>query len=57
MKIAKLQGEVNAIQAKIDAMPGWRKGAFGTIGGSFLVLTIGMLEPHLLQWLEVLELP
>jgi hypothetical protein len=35
VKIAKLQGEVNAIQAKIDAMPGWRKGAFGTIGGSF----------------------
>jgi hypothetical protein len=34
-KIAELQGEVNAIQAKIDAMPGWRKGAFGTIGGSF----------------------
>ncbi|MFT5213445.1 MAG: hypothetical protein ACI9JT_000191 [Polaribacter sp.] len=35
VKIAKLQAEVNAIQAKIDAMPGWRKGAFGTIGGSF----------------------
>jgi hypothetical protein len=35
VKIATLQGEVNAIQAKIDAMPGWRKGAFGTIGGSF----------------------
>ena len=33
-KIAKLQGEVNALQAKIDALPGWRKGAFGTIGGS-----------------------
>ncbi len=32
--IAKLQGEANAIQAKIDALPGWRKGAFGTIGGS-----------------------
>ena len=32
--IAKLQGEVNAIQAKIDALPGWRKGAFGTIGGN-----------------------
>ena len=29
-----LQGEVKAIQAKIDALPGWRKGAFGTIGGS-----------------------
>jgi hypothetical protein len=35
VKIAKLQEEVNAIQVKIDAMPGWRKGAFGTIGGSF----------------------
>ena len=33
-KIAKLQGEVDALQAKIDALPGWRKGAFGTIGGS-----------------------
>ena len=33
-KIAELQGEVNAIQAKIDALPGWRKGAFGTIGGN-----------------------
>ena len=33
-KIAKLQGEVNALQAKIDALPGWRKGAFGTIGGN-----------------------
>lgn len=28
------QAEANAIQAKIDALPGWRKGAFGTIGGS-----------------------
>ena len=33
-KISKLQGEVNALQAKIDALPGWRKGAFGTIGAS-----------------------
>ena len=30
----KFQGEANAIQAKIDALPGWRKGAFGTIGGN-----------------------
>ncbi|WP_373075707.1 DUF3078 domain-containing protein [Zeaxanthinibacter enoshimensis] len=30
--IAAIQGRVNAIQAKLDAMPGWRKGAFGTIG-------------------------
>ncbi len=29
-----LQGEANALQAKIDALPGWRKGLFGTIGGS-----------------------
>jgi len=33
-EIAKLQGEAGAIQAKIDAMPGWKIGAFGTIGGS-----------------------
>ena len=33
-QIAKLQGEVAALQAKIDALPGWKKGAFGTIGGS-----------------------
>ena len=29
-----LISEAKAIQAKIDALPGWRKGAFGTIGGS-----------------------
>lgn len=28
------QAEANAIQSQIDALPGWRKGAFGTIGGS-----------------------
>ncbi|MEL0651976.1 DUF3078 domain-containing protein [Algibacter sp. TI.3.09] len=28
------QGEANALQAQIDALPGWRKGAFGTIGGN-----------------------
>ncbi|WP_034060757.1 DUF3078 domain-containing protein [Lacinutrix jangbogonensis] len=27
------QGEVDALQAQIDALPGWRKGVFGTIGG------------------------
>ena len=27
--------EVKDLQAKIDALPGWRKGAFGVIGGSF----------------------
>lgn len=30
----KLQSEADAIKAKIDALPGWRTGAFGTIGGS-----------------------
>lgn len=29
-----LQSEAKALQAQIDALPGWRKGAFGTIGGS-----------------------
>ncbi|WP_299056836.1 DUF3078 domain-containing protein [uncultured Polaribacter sp.] len=33
-EIAKLKGEVAALQAKIDALPGWRKGAFGTVGAS-----------------------
>lgn len=33
--ISKLQAKANEIQKKIDALPGWRKGAFGTIGGSF----------------------
>ncbi|AXT18455.1 DUF3078 domain-containing protein [Flavobacteriaceae bacterium AU392] len=28
------QAEANALQAKIDALPGWRTGIFGTIGGS-----------------------
>ncbi|WP_179375382.1 DUF3078 domain-containing protein [Winogradskyella wichelsiae] len=30
----KFQSEANAIQKQIDALPGWRVGAFGTIGGS-----------------------
>lgn len=30
----KFQAEANAIQKQIDALPGWRVGAFGTIGGS-----------------------
>lgn len=30
----KYQAEANDIQAQIDALPGWRIGAFGTIGGS-----------------------
>ncbi|UMB53135.1 DUF481 domain-containing protein [Lutibacter sp. A64] len=32
--IAALQAKVKAIQSKIDAFPGWKKGAFGTIGGT-----------------------
>lgn len=32
--IAAIQGRANAIQAQIDALPGWKIGAFGTIGGS-----------------------
>jgi len=32
--IAAIQGRVDAIQAKIDGMPGWKKGVFGTIGGN-----------------------
>lgn len=32
--IAAIQSRVNAIQAQIDKMPGWKLGAFGTIGGS-----------------------
>jgi len=30
----KFQKEASALQAQIDALPGWRIGAFGTIGGS-----------------------
>ncbi|WP_372974930.1 DUF3078 domain-containing protein, partial [Muriicola sp.] len=30
--IAAIQGRANAIQAQIDALPGWKTGAFGTIG-------------------------
>jgi hypothetical protein len=33
-KILKLQEEVDAIQLKINALPGWKYGAFGTIGGN-----------------------
>jgi len=32
--IAAIQGRVDALQAQIDALPGWKIGAFGTIGGS-----------------------
>ncbi len=30
--VAAIQGRVDALQAEIDALPGWKKGAFGTIG-------------------------
>jgi hypothetical protein len=33
-KILQLQGEIDAIQLKIDALAGWKYGAFGTIGVS-----------------------
>jgi hypothetical protein len=33
-EISKLEKEASSLQSKIDALPGWRKGAFGTIGGS-----------------------
>lgn len=33
--IAAIQGRVNALQSQLDALPGWKIGAFGTIGGSF----------------------
>ncbi len=32
--ISAIQGRADAIQAQIDALPGWKIGAFGTIGGS-----------------------
>jgi len=32
--IGVIQGRVDALQGKIDAFPGWKKGAFGTIGGN-----------------------
>lgn len=31
----KYQAEADAIKAQIEALPGWRIGAFGTIGGSY----------------------
>ncbi len=32
--IAAIQGRVDVLQAELDALPGWKIGAFGTIGGS-----------------------
>ena len=34
-QVSALQGEIGGIQAQLDAMPGWRTGAFGTIGLNF----------------------
>lgn len=33
--INRLQKKANAIQSKIDALPGWKKSAFGTVGANF----------------------
>ncbi|VAW13572.1 FIG00652665: hypothetical protein [hydrothermal vent metagenome] len=32
--IAAIQGRVDDLQGKIDTLPGWKKGAFGTIGAN-----------------------
>ncbi len=32
--IAAIQGRVDVLQSQLDALPGWKIGAFGTIGGS-----------------------
>jgi len=32
--ISAIQGRVDALQGEIDAFPGWKKGAFGTIGAN-----------------------
>ncbi len=32
--IAAIKGRVDALQGQIDAFPGWKKGAFGTIGAN-----------------------
>jgi len=34
-EIKKLQGEAKSLKSKIDALPGWKYGAFGTIGANF----------------------
>ena len=34
-EIAKLQKEVKSLQSQIDNLPGWKFGAFGTIGANF----------------------
>ena len=30
--IAAIQGRANGLQAQLDALPGWKFGAFGTVG-------------------------
>lgn len=37
--IASLEGRVAQLQAQIDDMPGWRFGAFGTVGGNISQFT------------------
>jgi hypothetical protein len=32
--VSAIQGRIDALQGQIDAYPGWKVGAFGTIGGS-----------------------
>ena len=32
--IAAIKGRVDALQAQIDKLPGWKKGAFGTVGAN-----------------------
>ncbi len=32
--LAAIQSRINALQGKIDALPGWKKGAFGTVGAN-----------------------
>jgi len=34
-EIAKLQKEVKSLQSQIDNLPGWKFGAFGTVGANF----------------------
>ena len=55
--IAKLQGEVDAIQAKIDALPGWKKRCFW-YGRSetYKVLMIGILMRLQIHQQEILGL-
>ena len=51
--IATLQGEVNAIQAKIDALPGGKQEHLELSVVTFLVLTTGILKLHRTHLLEI----